>query len=357
MEQKTIRNVAKAAGVSATTVSRVFSGKGYVSEEMRRRVLAVAGEWEYRPKAYKKQVRPVFCSAVGVVIPDICNRYYMEVIHGMEGVLGPQGVEVLICNTDEDPRKEARCLSALQKAGVGGIIAVPVSDTEQYNAQRLVELSESGMPVVLLDRDVRGGSLDGVFMDNFNSAYQSVREFIKNGHRHIALIAGPLTSTSGLARLEGYTAALKEHGIPLRGEYIFHGDFKFDQAYGLTAELLKKRLPVTGIFASNSRMAAGCLAALSEQGIKVPEDMAFISCGRLEDNLSRISFVCYPTQEIGEECARILLERMHLGKRAKAAKKRITFDMELVLRGSEAYPVNGFGRRGDGRNSLESGKL
>lgn len=339
MEQKTIRKVAAAAGVSATTVSRVFSGKGYVSDEVRERVQKVAREWGYQPKVYKKQTHPVFSSVVGAVVPDICNRYYMEVIQGMEQVLEPLGVEVLICNTDEDPRKEARCLTTLLKAGVGGILAVPVSDTEQYNAQRLMEIDEGGTPVVLLDREIRGGNLDGVFMDNYNSAYQSVLELIKNGHRHIALIAGPLTSASGLSRLKGYTAALKEHGIPVRGEYILHGDFKFDQAYALTEGLLKKCLPVTGIFASNSRMAAGCLAALAKTGIRVPQDMAFISCGRLEEHLSNISFVCYPTREIGEECARILQERMQAGKRRKAAR-RTTFDMELVLRGSEAYPVS-----------------
>lgn len=335
-----IHDVAKSCGVSAATVSRVFSGKGYVSDETRRRVMDAAQKLDFKPKVYKKQEKRLFCSAVGVVIPDICNKYYMEVIHGMERVLEPRGTEIMICNTDEDPRKEARCLSVLQQTGAEGILVVPVSDAEQYNARRLIEMNETGFPVVLLDRDVRGSSLDGVFMDNFNSAYQSVAEFIKNGHTHIAIIAGPLTSTSGMARLKGYTSALKDNGLPVRGEYILLGDFKFDLAYKLTKELVSKYTQVTAIFSSNSRMSAGCLAALHERNIKIPEDMAFISCGRLDDSFEKISSVIYPTQAIGEACASILLERIQGGKKAHRPGKQVTFDMELKLYGSEVYPIN-----------------
>lgn len=336
----TIRSVAELAGVSPATVSRVFSGSGYVSGEVRERVLAVAREQEFQPKKYKKQNRRLFYSIVGVIVPDICNTYYMDVIHGIERVLESHGVEVLICNTDENPQKEARCLTVLQQTDVAGIIMVPVSEAEQYNAERLIGMKNGGMPIVLLDRDVQGGSFDGVFMDNYNCAYQSICAFIRNGHTHIATIAGPSTSTSGLARLNGYRAALRDHGLPVREEYILHGDFKSELAYTLTRELIRTRTPVTAIFASNSRMSSGCLAALTECGVRVPEDMAFISCGRLEDYYKKISAVTYPAQAIGETCASILLEQMQAGKKARAPKKRVVFDMELTLRGSEVYPAN-----------------
>ncbi len=201
-------------------------------------------------------------------------------------------------------------------------------------------MNEAGFPVVLLDRDVRGSSLDGVFMDNFNSAYQSVSEFIKNGHTHIAIIAGPLTSTSGMARLKGYTSALKDNGLPVRGEYILLGDFKFDLAYSLTKEMLSKYPRVTAIFASNSRMSSGCLAALRERNIKIPEDMAFISCGRPDGSFEKISVVLYPAQAIGEGFASLLLEKIQGGKKLHGPGKQVTFDMQLKLCGSEVYPIN-----------------
>ena len=336
-----IEKIAELVGVSATTISRAFSGKGYVSEETREKIMQAAQEIAYQPKQYKKRTNTVFSNKLGVVIPDICNTYYMEVIHGIESITEKHGVEVLICNTDEDPNKEIRCLNMLEEIKVNGVIAVPVSEAEKYNAEYLIHMNSSGIPVVLLDRDLANCNIDGVFMDNFNSAYQGVRKFIQNGHTEIAIICGPLTSTSGLARLNGYKAALQEHHIPIREEYILYGDFKFELAYHLTKEFVAQKTNVTAIFAANSRMSMGCLFALTEMGLSVPEDIAFISCGRLGLEYSRISSIVYPTMAIGAECARILLEKMQAGKKQAACpKKRTTFEMEWLLRGSERFPAN-----------------
>jgi LacI family transcriptional regulator len=229
----------------------------------------------------------------------------------------------------------------LRGIGVNGVIAVPVSDAEAYNSDYLIDMNNSGVPVVLLDRDIKGANIDGVFMDNFNSGYLSAEAFIRNGHKNIAIICGPVTSTSGCARLNGYLAALKEYNLPVREEYIVYGDFKFDLAYQLTKRLLADYREITAIFAANSRMSRGCLLALAESGISVPDDMAFIACGRLDGNFDQISSVIYPTVSIGEECANILLEKIRAGRKQKnGPKKRTTFDMELVLRGSEAFPTN-----------------
>ena len=330
-----IREVAAAAGVSPATVSRVFSGTGYVSDVVRERVIEAARARQFSPKPYRRRSHPAFCSAVGMVIPDVSNTYYMEVFHGVESVFGARGAEVLIANTDEDPRKEARCLSTLQKAGVDGVIAVPVSSAETYNADRLLELEKSGLPVVLLDRDVKGSGLDGVFMDNFGGAYQSVLAFAACGHRRIATIAGPVTSSSGQERVDGYCAAMRDCGLTVDPSLILRGDFKFDSAYRLTEQLLRRRPRVTAIFAANSRMARGCLAALEANGVTVPGGMGFISCGRLDGNFDRISCVTYPTRAIGRECARLLLEKMTGTHRARGPGRRVLFDMELHLRGSE----------------------
>ena len=336
-----IKTIAELAGVSTATVSRVFSGKGYVRREVAQNVLQIAAQQGFEPKRYKRQVRAGYESVIGVIVPDICNTYYMDVIHGIESVVNEQDVQVLILNTDEDPRKEIRSLSTLKNIGVDGVIAVPVSDAEVYNANYLIEMNHNGIPVVLLDRDVKGADIDGVFMDNFNSGYQSTQTFIENGHKDIAIICGPATSTSSTARLNGYLAALKDHHLPVNREYILFSDFKFDLAYKLTMDLAAKKTPVTAIFACNSRMSRGCLMALAECGISVPGDMGFIACGRLDGNYDRISSVIYPTLSIGAECAKILLEKMQPGKRLKnGPKKRITFDMELVLRGSEVFPAN-----------------
>lgn len=336
----TIRDIAAWAKVSPATVSRVFSGNGYVGESTRNRILAIAAEHGFQPKIYKKRNKSVFCSAIGIVVPDICNAYYMDVIHGMESILSPRGAEVLICNTDEDPRKEVRCLETLRQAGVKGVVTVPVSEAEWYNTDYLEELERKGVSVVLLDRDTPKSEMDGVFMDNFSGAYQSVRAFISNGHTRIAMIAGPDTSTSGKERMAGYCAAMREAGLPIRSECILEGDFKFDLAYELTEKILKEHPEVTAIFASNSQMARGCLAALKAHGVSVPDDMGFISCGNLNGSFDRISCVVCPTHEIGVACAELLLRKMTRSKSGKSSSIRKRFQMELMLRGSEKYPVS-----------------
>lgn len=337
----TIKEIAKLACVSTATVSRVFSGKGYVNKVTSKRVLDIAAKHNFKPKRYKRQTRSEFGNTVGVLIPDIFNNYYMEVIQGIESIMNQNGVDVLICNTDEDPSKEIRCLDILRKLNMSGAIAVPVSDAEKYNTDYLIEMNENDVPIVLLDRDLRSANIDGVFMDNFNSAYQSIQKFIDNGHTDIAIICGPTTSTSGMDRLNGYMSVLRDNDIPVREDYILYGDFKFELAYKLTKKLIEKKTDVTAIFASNSRMSMGSLIALTESGISIPDDMAFISCGKLEANYSHISSIINPTRSIGEECATILLDKMKMGKKQRGQpKKRTTFEMELILRGSEVFPSN-----------------
>ncbi|MGI5967336.1 MAG: LacI family DNA-binding transcriptional regulator, partial [Anaerotruncus rubiinfantis] len=299
-------------------------------------------EMDFTPKQYKRQLARVTCrDRIGVVIPDIRNTYYAEVIQGIESVMDPKGIEVIICNTDEDPGKEIRYLNMLRQIQVGGIITVPVSDTVEYNAEFLIDMNNTGTPVVILDRDLRGGNMDGVFMNNYGGAYESIQAFIDNGHRDIAFICGPTTSTSGLDRLNGYLGAMKANGLPIHEEYILYGDFKFDLAYDMTKKLLEKQNRVTAIFSSNRRMSSGCMLALAEKDLVIGADMAFISCGKIDINFNRISHVSYPTVDIGEECAKILLGKMEKPKRIRSAsKKRITFDMKLVLRGSEKFPPN-----------------
>lgn len=337
----TIKEIAALAQVSTATVSRVFSQNGYVSEDVVRRVKQIALEKGFEPKVYQKKARTAKHGVIAVIVPDIGNTYYVEVIRGIESVLNPRGIETLILNSDEDPRKEIRILSLLREMKVDGLITVPVSYAEEFNANCLIEMNRLGMPVVLLDRDIRTANIDAVFMDNFSSGYAGTQALIQNGHEHIAFICGPNTSTSSSQRLSGYKAALRDQGVPIRPEYIYYGDFKLEMAYHLTKRLIREQPRVTAIFVANSRMSRGSLLALTESGMNVPKDMAFISCGRLDGNYDQISSIVYPTLAIGTECANILLQKISAGKKVlNEPKKRITFDMKLLLNGSEVYPVN-----------------
>ena len=337
----TIKDVAQLAGVSTATVSRALSGGGYVSPETREQILRIAQEQDFQIRKYKKRSHSakLFGHTIGVVVPDINNSYFSEVILGIEEVADRKGMQTIICNSNENPGKEARILDAMAELGVQGIIIAPVSGSAEYNTDFLTTLNKNGTPVVLLDRDLRGSHLDGVFMDNYNGAYQSIQTLIRNGHRNIAFICGPMTSTSAVDRFNAYVAAMRDNDLPLREEYILYGDFKADSAYALTRKLLEKDRQVTAIFSCNRKMSSGSLLALAEAGLTVGRDIAFISCGKVEYNNMNISYVDYATGDIGRECASILVEKILGGRKQSAGpRKRTTFDMQLVLRGSEQYP-------------------
>lgn len=333
----TIKDISELAGVSSATVSRVFSNEGYVSEETREKVLRIAKEYNFTVRKYgRKSPKSGICGGViGVVVPDINNAYYSEVVLGAEEVLDKYNVTVIVCGTNEHHGKEIRVLDTLKSLNVAGIVISPVSNAVEYNREYLVDLDRSSIPVVLLDRDMLGAQMDGVFMDNYNGAYQSIQTLIDNGHTDIAFIAGPMTSSSALDRFNAYSAALKANGLPLREEYILYGDFKAQSAYDLTKKLMDRQPKVTAIFSSNRKMSSGSLMAIAEKGYKIGEDISFISCGRPDNHDSDISYVDYPTADIGMECANILIKRISQGKRSSSAKARITFGMNLILNGSE----------------------
>ena len=344
-----IEKVADRAGVSIATVSRVFTENGYVSEETKKRVQEAAKQIGYSPPRHgaRRSRSTIYNAVIGVVVCDLYNPFFTQIIRGITHVLEPEGVEVLICDADESPRKEIRCLDMLRQKKVDGIIISPTSDTEEFNIEYLKNLDQEGMPMVFVDRDLKGVGLDGVFLDSFNGAMEALQALIDCGHKNIATIAGPITSKPGLDRLSSYMEVMKRNHLSIRQEYILYGDFKIDSAYTLTMTLLERHPEVTAIFAGNNFMALGAMKAIAQRGLRIPLDISLISFGSVylaEGYDYGISEVRQPTFSMGVECANILLEKMKNAslprKERRTVKKRITLDTELVLRGSEIYPAN-----------------
>ncbi|HPF88062.1 MAG TPA: LacI family DNA-binding transcriptional regulator [Candidatus Limiplasma sp.] len=339
-----IVDIAKIAKVSPSTVSRALTGSGYVSAETKKRIMKVVNSYDYQPKQYKKRsVRSIKNSVIGIVVSDLNNIFFQQIINSITSVFDQHQIETIICNSDESIQREVRILSTLQQFQVDGIIISPTSETAEYNTEFLMELDGAGMHVILVDRDVKGIAMNGVFQETLNGTFSAINTLISLGHRNIAIIAGPTTSKPGLDRLNGYLDSFKTHSIPINPEYILYGDFKLKSGYELTAQLLKQHPEVTAVFASNNLMALGSLHAIYDAGLSIPDDIAFISCGTLDQfdlyNERKISVIMQPTDMMGEECAKILLERM-MSTKKKAPAKRISFDSTLELRGSEAFPIH-----------------
>ena len=339
-----IVDIARLAGVSPTTVSRVFSENAYVRPETRAHVLRIAKENNYQPRVYKKSVRVAANNTVvGIVVPDIENPFFLQIIRAISEVFDQHDIEILICDTNEEPNKEIRNLSLLEKLSVNGIIIAPTSENAEYNGAFVKEMHAKGTPIVVLDRDVKGIGLSGVFQNSYDASYTAILKLIENGHRHIAIIGGPLTSKPGLDRMLGYMDALKQHDIPVRQEYILYGDFKSQSGYALTKQILRERPEVTAVFAANNLMSIGALQAIFEKGLCIPQDIAFIAYGSLQPfhiHQTAITEVSEPTELMGYECAHLMLEKMSTSRKVQRAVKRVNFDTNFLLRGSEVYPVN-----------------
>lgn len=343
-----ILQVATAAGVSIATVSRVFSGKQNISSKTKQAVLDAAEELHYTPRKYTKRVRSISSNiTIGVVIADLYNTFFQQIIKGLSGVFNDKGVNVLICNSDENPQLEIRHLSVLMEHKVDGIIISPASEGANYNQEYIRDIYQrEHLPIVLVDRDLRGIGVDGVFQDSFTAAFKATEAFIENGHKDIAIIAGPTTSKPGLDRLHGFMEALKKNKIAVREKYVFYGDFKISSGYHLAKKIIENYPEITAIYCANNSMAAGALRAISELNKKVPDDIAFISTGLLDEYnffsvSSSITALDLPAEEMGRECAELMLERLHASKNhQKLSSKRITMDIPLKRYGSECFPSN-----------------
>lgn len=340
-----LKEIAKEAKVSLATVSRVLNKSDYVSENKRIAVLNAAKKLGYKTskhskKAYEKMISDI----VGIVVADINNPFFSEVTKGITHVLKEKNINALICDTDESPEQEIKALQTLRREKVGGIIITPASEAVEYNAEYINELKSLGISIVLLDRDIKLSGFDGVFLDSYKGAFEAVKLLIANGHSDIAIIAGLITSKPGIDRLNGYLEALRQNNLPIKEEYIMYGNFKKEMAYKLTKKLLNKKNRVTAIFSSNNLMSVGCLEAISELGLKIPEDISFVSFDDFYffDTFGfKISVIERPTIQMGIEAANILIEKMKKGKREKEyISKRIILSPNLVIRGSEKYPIN-----------------
>lgn len=335
-----IKDVAQKAGVSLATVSRVLNDSGYVKEETKELVLRVIQEMNYTHTSISRKQSKVRNNIIGVVIPDITNPFFGEVLKGINKVADVEKFNIILCDADENIDKEISHLEMLKEHDIKGLIITPTTDQNEFNRKYLEQLGSMGVPIVLLDRDVKFSHFDAVFLDSIKGSYEAVETLIKEGHKKIAIIAGPTSSKPGRDRVNGYQKALGMNNIPLDEKYIFNGDFRLESGYNLTKKMLNMKEPPTAVFVSNNMMTMGCVKALLEMHVRIPQDMAIIGFDDIEmfDILNlNISVVSRPTSQMGEVAAEILMERLNDETNGHDAVKEIILSPSLKLRGSEKY--------------------
>jgi LacI family transcriptional regulator len=274
-----------------------------------------------------------------LVVPDINNPFFGEIIKGVSQVAQQHACTVFVCDTDEKVKNEARVLETILKKKVRGVIIAPVSERASKNAGLLKSIQEAGAQVVLVDRDVKKASFDGVFIDNYKGSFDGVEALIKAGHRNIGIIAGPVTSRPGRERLRGYLEALRLYGIQVQEDLVLYGDFKWESGWQLTYKLMERKCRPSAIFVSNNLMGIGCIKALSEMELSVPEDVSllvFDDTVAMKAYSQDISVINRSATQMGIEAAKILFEKIsHSKEREEQIPKRVILLPKLELRGSE----------------------
>lgn len=332
-----IRDVAKKAGVSTATVSRVINESGYVKEETKQKVLAAIAEAEFVPNAIARSLSIRDSSSIGVIVPDIANEFFSSIISGMGEMASNNQYNIVLFDTGEMQEREHQCLQIAESQRLSGLLITPVSELDMETRDKLIQFEDKGIPVVLVDRNMKNSNLDGVFVENHAAAYKGVEALIHAGHRKIAIITGPSTSMPGKDRFQGYKAALAEHGLDLREEYIVSGDFKIIKAYEQTKKLLQLPDPPTAIFASNNQTSLGVLKYLTEQGIKIGRDISIVGFDQIESLKIidyRLSTIERDAKRQGYEAMAMLIDKLS-HKQSKSSGRKIFVPYEVVLRGSE----------------------
>jgi LacI family transcriptional regulator len=324
-----ISDVAKRAGVSPVTVSRVINSAKNVSPATREKVQQAIEELGYIPNVAARSLRSKRTRALALVVPDITNPFWTTVARGVEDAAQSHSYSVLLCNTDESPTKQLRYLDVVASQRVDGVIIAPCDS----DVRNLASLRTRDIPTVVIDRRIEGWDVDSVYGDSISGARALVGHLIELGHRRIAMISGPQKASTAEDRVTGYCMALSEAGLPLDPRLIKRGEFRAVSGEHLAYQVLDEGLNPTAIFAANNAIAIGVIDALEKRGLAIPQDVALV-CFDDFHNASRffpfLTVVVQPAYEMGMNAAQLLFSRLEA--RATLQPRHVVLPTRLIIR-------------------------
>lgn len=326
----TMKDVAKQAGVSTTTVSHVINSTRFVSPKVREHVMAVMSELSYQPNAIAKSLRQKSTNTIGLVISDISNPFFTSLIRGVEDAVTKKGYNLILCSTDENPVKEKTAMEVLMQKQVDGMIMAPTGGNIEY----LSDLVARKYPLVFVDRFLDGVHAPVAQVDNQDGAYRAVTHLIGLGHRRIGLITGLPALSSTRERLAGYNRALADHGLPPCPELIFQANSQVDGGMAGARYFFGLSEPPTAIFAANNLMTIGVMKALHAAGLTCPQDMAVVGFDDFDWASAfrpLLTTVAQPVYEVGKAAADLVLARLQ--KKARLASA-VVLKGTLIIRES-----------------------
>ena len=329
-----LKEIAKSAGVSTATVSRVIHGNPHVKEELRQRVTDCIDRMAYRPNIAARSLRMRRTALVGVVLPTFSNPHFSDALRAMQTVADARGYTLLIASSDGDSEKTDNALHSLLTRQVDGIILVP---TARSTSQMLDEVLKSGTPVVAMDRRVQSEPrIDHITVNVRKGTSDAVRLLAKQGRKRIAFIAGPSNIWTASEKLSGYGDGIRAAGMKLDKDLILPGDYLLEGGATQATELLKRKNRPDAVIVANNLMTLGAIRVLLRENIKMPRDIALIGFDDTDwTDVVRptISVIAQPVSSLGGAAMEQLLSRIDNKKKRRKAVDKV-LPVELILRES-----------------------
>ncbi len=328
----TIYDVAKEAGVSIATVSKVINGKGKISEETRGSVLAIMDRMDYQPSVIASALTGKKTFTLGLLVPDISNPFFAEIARAIEDQSQRYGYSVVMCSTDNKDDKVERYIALLLQKSVDGIIIA--TGIDKINI--LEQLLSKRIPVVLLAREMPLVAVNTVVVDDYVGGSLAANHLLELGHKRMAVLGESAKVVSSRERIRGFRQTMEDEQIPFREEWLKYCDYRIEDGKLKALELLQTEDRPTAIFACNDMLAVGALQAAKEAGVKVPDELSIVSF----DNTilatvtdPQLTTIAQPMDYMGKAVVDLIVDEL---KGSKSIKQRMVLRPELLIRESTA---------------------
>lgn len=325
-----IYDVAKEAGVSIATVSAVINGTAYVSPRLKRRVDNAIEKLEYHPNLLARGLAKRQSHTLGMVVPDISNPFFPEVVRGAEDKARECGYNLIVASSDDVLERERMYLDLFLAKRVDGILLTKAPG--RMPDDLVAKMKSSSTPLLQVMRVIPGFRSDAVLADDEGAAYEAVSHLLRLGYRRIGMITGVTGVSTTRRRVAGYRKALADCGQTPERALVVRGDFRLDSGYQAGVSLLKHK--PEAVFVSNYMMAVGFMKALHQYQLRCPEDVAVVTCDDhpwLDSFAPRLTTVDFQKYRLGSEAARILIQRV---ENPEAPRETIQMKNKMFIRES-----------------------
>ena len=342
METITIKDIAKALGLSTSTVSRALRNSYEINPETKKLVMEYAERMNYRPNPIALSLRDSKSKSIGVIIPEIANHFFSQIINGIESIAYNLGYHVVIFQSHESYEREVANTNYLVSRKVDGLlISLSSLTTNLFHFQ---DLMERGLPIVFFDRVPNEIETHKVVVDNFAGSYQATEHLIKSGRKRIAHLTSPIYLSITAERLAGYKQALEDNGIAFDESYVkycYHGGKVVSENETAMQEMLDLPEPPDAIFTASDRLTTGCMAVLQKKKIKIPDQIAIVGFTNIsvaELLNPPLTAVVQPAMEMGQQAVELLIRLIEHPQKTDVFETR-ALKTSLIIRESSIGKV------------------